>query len=105
MRILRLGVGVLAVALLGCHRRANLADIKSLTDRELPVGSSPQRALALLDSLHAEHSDYGANRVITANCGESYGKGPVSGNVYVVLYYDPRDHLSRAETKEVLTGP
>jgi hypothetical protein len=105
VRVLSFAVGLVAFAFLGCHKRTSYSEMKALIDHELPVGSSPERALALLDSMHAERSDYGPNHIITANLGQSYSKGPVNGNVYVVLHYDAQNRLTKAETNEVLTGP
>ena len=105
MRLFSFVVGLVSLAFLGCRKGTSYSEIKALIDRELPVGSTPQRALALLDSMHAEHSDFGPNHVITANFGESYSKGPVKGDVYVVLHYDGQNRLTKSETNEVLTGP
>lgn len=107
MRVTSLVAIIGALPLLGCPRRPRPteASVRATVDSIIPRGSSPQRTLQVLDSLKVEHSIYGKNRIITANFGESHSKGLVSGAIYVTLYFDNGDRLTRSEVKERFTGP
>ena len=95
------------VILVGCRHRtpATAASVQATIDTLIPAGSTVRHALRVLDSLTVEHSDYGANRIITANFGETTSTVFVSGAVYVTLYFDQTDRMNRREVKEHFTGP
>lgn len=98
----------LSTMLTGCKPHSDLRGrVQALLDRELPLGSTPQRALEVLDSSRVKHSAYlkDANRIITANYGESYRFFLVSSSVYVTLYFDSNDRLLRAKVEEIGSGP
>ena len=108
MRVLRL-CSLLAVSFLfACRFQSDLRDrVEAQVNNRLLVGSSPDAALHFLDSLGLEHSAYlrQTDRIITANFGESYRLLSVSSNVYLTLFYDEHDRLSRADVEEIMTGP
>jgi hypothetical protein len=110
---MRIIIGALAVLVLAAAvfffwpHRSGLTEqgVRTTVERFIPLGSSPESTLRVLDSLKVEHSQYGTNRVITANFGASQSKGLVSGAIYVTLYFDTSNHLTRHDVKEYLTGP
>ncbi len=101
-------VGWFGIALVygcGARPRVTQASVQAIVDSLIPVGSVPQRALRVLDSLKVQHSDYGKQRSISANFGKSHDDGIVTGAVYVTLTYDSTDHLATRTVKELFTGP
>ena len=96
------GLGWAAV---GCRQpHISVAKAKDRIERLVPKGSEPSRAFHVLDSMRVVHSGYEEN-AITANLGESFHQGPVSGDLLLTLTYGSQDRLERVEVKEVLTGP
>lgn len=74
--------------------------------RRLPIGSSSDRAIAVLDSLHVVHSDLVTpDRIITANFGESYRLFLVTSSVYLTLYFDKDRRLEQTKVEEIGSGP
>ena len=69
-----------------------------------PVGAPLEQLLAVLDSMKAEHSD-GANRLVTANFGQSTAQGLVTGEVFGTFHIDGRGRIASYEIKEFFTGP
>jgi hypothetical protein len=75
MRILIAALGVLvraAAAFFFWGHRSGLTEgsVRTTVDRLIPLGSSPQSTVRVLDSLKVEHSQYGKNRIVTATFGE-----------------------------------
>jgi hypothetical protein len=97
--------GIALVCLLGCFL-TTVHGVEATLHKALPLGSPPDRALFVLDSLRTEHSDYNRlERSIAAKFGVSYWALFVTGNVFATLYYDRSDRLERIDVQEHLTGP
>ena len=91
----------------GCKPHSDLRQqVQTHLESALRLGSTPERALQVLDSARVTRSEYlRDDRIITANFGESYRFLMVSSSVYVTLYYDPNDRLIRIRVEEIASGP
>jgi len=108
MKKLASATAALIMLLTACKPHSNLRQrVQAQLNEELPCGSTPQRALQVLDSAHVEHSEYlpEEGRIITANFGESYRLLLVSSSVYVTFYFDENNLLTRTKVEEIATGP
>jgi len=108
MNKLASSIAGLILLLAACKPHSNLRQrVAAQLHQELPPGSTPQRALQVLDSARVEHSGYlpDAGRIITANFGESYEFLLISSSVYVTLYFDEHNLLARIKVEEIATGP
>jgi hypothetical protein len=68
--------------------------------RELPVGSSPEKALAFLEARHAEHSGYVAHaRTIYASLSVEAGRDEAPTTVILELRFDEARRLREASIR------
>lgn len=72
----------------------------------IPVGTTRERAIAVLDSLEIEHSSYDSEkRTITGIVRNTSSTATTKSSIQVVLSFDAEARLSAHEIREVFTGP
>jgi len=76
-----------------------------LDTAQVKRGTSVPRVLAVLDSLHAIHSDLGKDGTIGALFGPSFESGLIHGDIHIEFQFDSTQRLVSRTIREVLTGP
>lgn len=105
--------GVILVALLAssawtsCTQHTmTVAEVERTMKETIPVGTTRERAIAILDSLEIEHSSYDSEkRTITGIVRNTSSTATTKSSIQVVLSFDAEDRLSAHEIREVFTGP
>lgn len=94
-------------AIAGCEREAiSISDLEQALNGLIPLGSSVQRAVSVLDSLGAEHSAYDSTGgTLTAMFKETSRSLMVDGSIQVRMSFDSTGRLLRHSLREVLTAP
>lgn len=105
--------GVILVALLAssawtsCTQHTmTVAEVERTMKETIPVGTTRERAIAVLDSLEIEHSSYDSEkRTITGIVRNTSSTATTKSSIQVVLSFDAEARLSAHEIREVFTGP
>ena len=102
----RLALSVSLCAALGCGRTGMpREEVDGEVSRALPVGADSQRVVAVLDSMHIEHSSFDAHdRTITAMARDVSRTLFVRTDVQFVFAFDEQGRLRAHTTKQVRTG-
>jgi len=97
---------LLGAILLGCRSRPyDFGPYQASLNQEIPIGSTPERALAVLDSVGIPHSGYSPTvRKIVGSLREPDPK-MIFGTLRVVLTFDENRTLVDREIRVVYTGP
>jgi len=87
------------------HTYMTVREVRASLAAAIPDGADASRVLAILDSLHAEHSDLVRDSLVTANFGKSWRQGIISAEIFGTCYFDSQRHLVTDKVEEISTGP
>jgi hypothetical protein len=99
-------MSLLVLGVAGCRRRPyDFQPLKRTIESQIELGTTPNRATSVLDSLGVPHTGYvAATRKVIGSLREPE-PGMVFSTLRVVLSYDQNQHLVDREVKVVFTGP
>ena len=102
-------LGLLACS--ACHA-ATTADVEAWIKKDLPIGSSKEQVISVLDARGIEHSGrykpelyYDKNKTISAALRDTKKGALVTSGVFIEFRFDAADKLLSYSVKELLTGP
>jgi len=96
----------MAASLLACrHPAYDFTPLEQAIDAAIPLGSSPERAVVVLDSLAIPHGEFDPVRRTLIGSQREPSPGTVFGTLRVVLTYDGNRHLVDRDSQVVFTGP
>ena len=87
------------------HTYMTVREVRASLAAAIPDGADASRVLAILDSLHAEHSDLVRDSLVTANFGKSWRQGMISAEIFGTFYFDSQRPLLTYKVEEISTGP
>ena len=101
-------LGLIAIAAwwaLGPHTYQTVPQVRAKLRATIPDRAPLTRVLAVLDSLHAEHSDLTGDSVVTANFGKSSRQAIVYWEIFGTFIFDSSRTLASYKLEEIGTGP